>query len=379
MTQAPYRPWPRRSPAVDAEDLRSRLERATGEAARSGFDGILATPGPDLRYLCGYTPASGADRLTVLVLSPGQDPTLVVPRRDERAAAASPAAAALTVVAWDDTDGPYRPLSDLLDPAGVYAVSDSAWARHLLGIERVAPAVVFHPVSEALPMLRALKGEEEVAQLEMAAAAVDFAYADVVQGRFAGRTEQEVTADLARCLYGRGHSRVDAAVATGPSGADPLHTPGHRPIQFGDAVVLRLGGVVDGYRADLVRTVSVGPPSPELHRFHDAVYRAQQAATDAVRPGVPGQDIERAARRVLLDAGHAKAHCAAHGVGLTADEPPWPVEGDVQPLNVGMCFAFEVGVHLTGRFGVRLGDVVTVTRAGRRVLNRAPHELAVVY
>ncbi|GAA3388322.1 M24 family metallopeptidase [Cryptosporangium minutisporangium] len=388
MTQTPYRPRRGRfslsdghGPTELAKDFDGRLERVAADAARAGFQGILVTVGPDLRYLCGYSPPSGADRLTVLVVSAGQPPTLVLPRRDLPAAAAMPVVEPLVIESWDDGESPYQRLIDALDPVGVYAASDSMWARHVVGIERIAPAVVIHPLTEALPMLRALKDEGEVARLAAAAAATDAAYTRILRIQFAGRTEREVAAELSEYLTAYGLSEVVAGVASGPNGADPEHEPASRPIQFGDTVVLRLGGAVEEYRSELVRTVSVGPPGIAVARAHDVLQLAARAAFDVVRPGAPSQEVERAVRRTVVDAGYAEADVryAGHGIGLTADEPPWTVEGEMRPLNVGMCFSVEPGIQLAHGLGARLGDVVAVTRTGARRLGRTEHEVAVVY
>jgi Xaa-Pro aminopeptidase len=110
------------------------------------------------------------------------------------------------------------------------------------------------------------------------------------------------------------------------------------------------------------------------------VRQAQQAAFEAVRPGVPCQEIDRVARAVITDAGYGQhfIHRTGHGIGVTTHEPPYMVEGEDQPLVPGMCFSIEPGIYLAGRFGVRIEDIVTVTDDGGRRLNTTDHGLAVV-
>ncbi|MGW3724458.1 M24 family metallopeptidase, partial [Streptomyces sp. NPDC000851] len=229
--------------------------------------------------------------------------------------------------------------------------------------------------------LRAVKDAHEVERLAAAGAAADAAYRDILSVRFAGRRERDVAADLARRLRAHGHSRVDfTVVGSGPNGANPHHEAGDRMIQDGDMVVLDFGGLKDGYGSDTTRTVHVGEPTAEERRVHDIVRAAQQAAVDAVRPGVACQDIDRVARSVIEDAGYGEyvVHRTGHGIGVTTHEPPYLVAGEEQPLVPGMCFSVEPGICLPGRFGVRIEDIVTCTEHGGRRLNDTPHELAVV-
>jgi len=369
-------------PAFTADDYRARMERVVTDAAAAGFHGgVLVTPGPDLVWLTGYQPTAITERLTMLVLRPGHEPRLLAPVLERPDAEAAAGAAALTIVDWTDGSDPYSAAGELLDPAGRYAVSDSAWAMHLLGLQEWSPATSYQAMSHGMPMLRAVKDANELARLAAAGAAADSTYLEVVGLRFAGRRESQVAADLARLLQEFGHEQVDfTVVGSGPNGANPHHEAGERVIEEGDAVVLDFGGLMHGYGSDTTRTVSVGEPSAELQRVHDIVREAQQAAFEAVRPGIGCQEVDRVARAVITDAGYGEQfiHRTGHGIGVTTHEPPYMVEGEVQPLVPGMCFSIEPGIYLKGRFGVRIEDIVTVTADGGRRLNTTDHGLAVV-
>jgi Xaa-Pro aminopeptidase len=144
--------------------------------------------------------------------------------------------------------------------------------------------------------------------------------------------------------------------------------------------VLDFGGLKHGYGSDTTRTVHVGEPSDEEREVHEIVRTAQQAGFEAVRPGATCQDIDRAARKVIVDAGYGEffIHRTGHGIGLTTHEPPYMVEGEQRPVVPGMCFSVEPGIYLPGRFGVRIEDIVTCTDAGGRRLNNTPHEMRLV-
>ncbi|MEU6347876.1 aminopeptidase P family protein [Streptomyces sp. NPDC047072] len=382
MNEAPAPFAENDAPAPFAEqDYAARMTRTARAAAEAELAGLLVTPGPDMVWLCGYRPPAPAERPTLLVLTPGSEPRLLVPALERPDAEAAPGAGALRVSEWHDGQDPYAAASGLLLPSGRYGVSDTTWALHLLGLQEALPLTTYRALTTVLPMLRAVKDEPEAARLTAAAAAADAAYEEILAVRFAGRRESDVAADLARLLREHGHSQVDfAVVGAGPNGADPHHEAGDRVIEQGDTVVLDFGGLKDGYGSDTTRTVHVGEPTDEERTVHDLVRTAQQAAFEAVAPGVPCQEIDRRARRVVEDAGYGDhfAHRTGHGIGVTTHEPPYLAEGEETPLAPGMCFSIEPGVYLPGRFGVRIEDIVLCTPDGGRRLNTTDHGMAIV-
>jgi Xaa-Pro aminopeptidase len=364
---------------VNAERFAERRRRAVEAAQGAGLAGLLVTPGPDLRYLTGYDPLP-LERLTLLGLPAGRHPFLVVPALERPAADAAPGVEGLEVHAWPDGADPYELVAGLLR-AGRFALTDRTWASHLLALEHATADRRFVAAGAALPLLRAVKDPDEVEALRAAARAADATFADVIRQRFGGRTEAEVAADLGRLLRHHGHDRVEfTIVGSGPNAASPHHEAGGRVLQPGDAVVMDFGGVRDGYCSDLTRTVFVAEPSAEQRTVFDVVRAAQQAAFDAVRPGVLAEEVDRAARSVIAEAGYAERflHRTGHGIGLEVHEPPYLVEGDRTELRPGMTFSDEPGIYLAGRFGVRIEDQVVVTAAGAERLNDAPRELVVV-
>jgi D-alanyl-D-alanine dipeptidase len=367
--------------AFTTQDYAARMARAVDDAVRSGLDGLVVGPGPDLVWLTGYRPTAITERLTALILLAGREPVLIVPVLERPDAAGAPGAPALRLVDWPDGGDPYRVATRHLPPDGTLGISDSAWSIHLLGLQKALPATRYEALSAALPMLRAVKDANELARLATAGAAADSTYREIIGLRFAGRRETEVAADLARLLREFGHEQVDfTVVGSGPNGANPHHEAGERTIQPGDAVVLDFGGLMHGYGSDTTRTVCVGEPSAQIQQVHDIVRTAQQASFEAVRPGIPCAEVDRVARAVIRDAGYGEyfIHRTGHGIGVTTHEPPYMVEGEERLLQPGMCFSIEPGIYLPDRFGVRIEDIVTVTEDGGRRLNNTDHALQVV-
>jgi len=367
--------------AFTNEDFAARTRRVPDSAVEKGLAGVIVTPGPDLVWLTGYRPTAITERLTMLVLSPDNEPTLLVPILERPDAEAAEGAGSLSLVDWADGTDPYETASPLLRSDGAFGISDSAWAMHLLGLQQALPQSSYRSLTDCLPMMRAVKDDNELMRLTAAGSAADATYGEIVKRRFAGRLETEVAADLADLLREFGHEQVDfTVVGSGPNGANPHHEAGDRVIEPGDAVVLDFGGLRYGYGSDTTRTVCVGEPTAEIREVHEVVRQAQQASVDAVQPGVSCQDIDRAARKVITEAGYGEQfiHRTGHGIGLTTHEPPYMVEGEEQPLVPGMCFSVEPGIYLAGRFGVRIEDIVTVTADGGRRLNNTDHGLGFV-
>jgi Xaa-Pro aminopeptidase len=361
-------------------DYAGRLSKASQQIVRSDLDGLIVTPSADLIYLVGYEPPP-LERLTALVLRPGQDPVMVVPELERPRAAASDAARLVQIEFWRDGEGPYDGVARLLQAKGAYGVTDSMWAMHLLGLQTALDDARFVTASPVLSKLRSRKDEGEVQLLSRASRSADETFRRVTGQRMEGRTEAQIAEALASTLVETGH---DAAlfwiVGSGPNGASPHHDSAQREIRGGDPVVLDFGGRMKGYCSDMTRTVSVGEASDELKEVHEIVRQAHEAAFEAVRPGVPAEDIDRAARAVIDEAGYGATfiHRTGHGIGLEEHEAPYLVEGNTEPLQPGMCFSIEPGIYLEGRFGVRIEDIVTVTKDGAERLNHAPRELAVV-
>ncbi len=366
---------------MSADYFAERIARAAEQAAAAGLTGVLVAPGPDLAYFTGYTPDVISERITLLAIQAGREPELIVPSIERAGPEAAPGAGAFRLHDWSDGQDPYAATAQLLDRRGRYAISDSAWAMQLLGLQQQLPESTYVSMTSALPTLRAIKDANEIDRLAAAGAAVDACFDELRQLPFAGRTEAEIAAVLSELLLAHGHSVVEfTLVGSGPGGADPHHHVGHRRIADGDMVVLDFGGIREGYASDTTRTVHVGEPTEREREVYEVVRRAQQAGVEAVAPGVACQEIDRAARKVISEAGFGEQfiHRVGHGIGITVHEPPYMVEGETRPLEPGMCFSVEPGIYFTGEFGVRIEDIVTVTEDGGRRLNNSTRELQIV-
>lgn len=365
------------APAVYA----ARLDRASALAADAGLDAVIVGPGPDLQYLAGVE-GDTIERLTALILGPGIDPTVVVPRMElAKVRSTAVGSLGLAVADWVDGENPYDLVAAAVGSAARVGVSDALPALHVVPIgERLGVRLEL-----ATPVLREgrmIKDAAEVAELRRAGDAIDAVHRRVPEWLRAGRTEREVAADIAAAIVEEGHETVEfVIVGSGPNGADPHHEVSDRVIEDGDIVVVDIGGAVpSGYNSDSTRTYAVGEPSPEATERIAVLVRAQQAAVDAARPGATASEVDAAARQVLADAGLGDAflHRTGHGIGVSVHEEPYIAPGNDLVLREGMAFSIEPGIYFGGEWGARIEDIVVLTADGCERLNTAAHALRAV-
>jgi Xaa-Pro aminopeptidase len=350
------------------------------------LDALIVTTPANIRYLTNHAGSAGT-----LVVTADAVHLLVDFRYQEavRLLQASPSACP-TLRVWPVAASYDEALLDCLAEIGCRAAGFEAghltvarheWLVRTAGARRLTLA--FRSTERIVEQARIIKDDREVAALREAASRltpVALAAFDIVRP---GISERAVAARIEAAIRDAGFERpaFDTIVASGPNGALPHYRAGDRLLERGDLVVLDFGGVLDGYCSDLTRTIAIAPPSAEARRVHQAVRDAQQAAIDAVKPGIATTDVDRAARRVLETHGLGEAfgHGTGHGLGLDVHEEPRVTRprADVAPvpLEPGMVFTIEPGAYLPGWGGVRIEDDVLVTARGCEVLTSVPYAL----
>jgi len=185
-------------------------------------------------------------------------------------------------------------------------------------------------------------------------------------------TEVEVAAEMELTARQAGAEAMSfpTIIASGPRSALPHGRASGQPIKRGGFVVCDFGVILRGYCSDQTRTVWVGDAPKEARDAYAAVREAQQAAVDAVRPGISVGEVDAAARKVLHKAGLGRyfTHSTGHGVGLEIHEAPRVAAGQKEVLQPGMVITIEPGVYFPGKWGVRIEDMVAVTANGCEVL-----------
>lgn len=361
---------------------RDRLRRAAAAASDRGLDALLVTPSPDYLYLLGYR-APAMERLTCLVIPAEGDPILVLPKLEEPMARHELGEMAddIDLATWDETDDPFRIVQGLVGGALRVGIQDQMWARFALRLRAALDPAELVEAGPSMSALRAVKSDDEIARLRAAAEAADDAMRAIAAEPLSGRTEAAVGGRIREHLVAAGHDEAGfAIVASGPNSASPHHTAGDRVIQVGDAIVLDIGGVRDGYCSDTSRTAFVGTPDPEFVALYEVLHEAQRAACEAVRPGVPAAEIDAIARGIIGEAGYGEAfiHRTGHGIGLETHEEPYVVSSNPLPLVAGNAFSVEPGIYIRDTWGARIEDIVICTESGSERLNTSTTELLIV-
>ena len=363
----------------------ARLARVRQAMDDAGVDALLLSQGADLPWLTGYR-AMPLERLTVLVLPHDDEAVLLVPALEAPRVAPEPGVFRLRP--WAETEDPVALACDLLGEPRALGISARAWATTVLDFQRRLPGAAWMDASVVTAPLRAVKDEVEIAALRAAGAAADRVAIALQGGEVAlvGRTEAEVSAEIAERLRAEGHRKVNfSIVGSGPNGASPHHEAGGRRIERLDVVVCDFGGelVLEGevgYCSDITRTVVTGPPNAEVAEAYAVLREAQSQAVAAVAPGVAAEEIDAVARGVIEAAGLGGCfiHRTGHGIGIEEHEDPYLVAGNRTALLPGHAFSVEPGIYFAGRFGMRLEDIVVVGVEGPEALNAADHALVVV-
>ena len=238
------------------------------------------------------------------------------------------------------------------------------------------------PAQSLFTELRACKTEDELKSMREAQAISERALKETLPIITPGMTEREVAAELVyRMLrHGSEGNSFDPIVVTGSKTSLPHGVPGDKIIQAGDFLTMDFGSLKDGYCSDMTRTVAVGSATDEMKNVYAIVLQAQLAGIAAARAGIPGSDIDGAARKLIADAGYGAyfGHGFGHSLGLDIHEDPRLAPTAKTPLPVGAVVSAEPGIYLPGRFGVRIEDVLVLREGGCEVITQAPKDLIIL-
>jgi len=339
-------------------NLRRRLTKA-------GLHGLLVTHLPDLRYLSGFTGSTAAlavTRRSARLFTDGRysaQAAAEVSVAQVEIATGSPAIAAVQWLAA-------QPGVDFagFDPAQTTVAELARWRASLPA--RLRRGFLSELAAPLVEPLRLIKDEDELAVMAEAALVGCMLFEQVLGFIRPGLREIEVAAELehrARLLGAEGMS-FETIVASGARSALPHGRATAALLPRRGFVTLDFGVILRGYCSDMTRTVYLGRPRGNERDAYNAVLEAQEAAVAAVGPGISCADVDEAARSILRRAGLAEAfsHSTGHGVGLEIHEPPRIGAGQTTRLHTGMVVTIEPGVYLEGRFGIRIEDMVAVTR-----------------
>jgi Xaa-Pro dipeptidase len=356
------------------EDFSSRRENARRLLAENKLDAIFIGGGTNLVYFSkvGWWLS---ERVFGVVLSQKKDPVWVCPAFEvERAKELVPAGQEIRV--WDEHESPYAliggVMKDLGAAGGKLGTAPDLRAFEVHGLKRTLPALEIVDGAPITEGCRGVKTPKEIAYMDLANRITKLAYREGFKSLRAGMTTRDLAGAISAATQKLG-SQGGGGPQFGPNTAFPHGSQVQRTLTEGDAVLVDGGCAIEGYRSDVTRTVVFGKPSDKQRKVWDIVRRAQKAALAAARPGATCESVDRAARKVVEDAGFGPgykyfAHRLGHGIGMEGHEYPYLVKGNTLKLEPGMTFSNEPGIYIYGEFGIRTEDCMVVTEDGARHL-----------
>lgn len=370
---------------ITVTDVENRLAKLQTIVRTANLDAVALVPGANLLYLTGLDFHLSERPLIALIPADGE-PSLIIPMLEV------PRLAGLTAFQvrrfeYNDAEG-YAPAFDraakALGLAGKKIGVEGLTMRVLEGklIESHAPGCILEADPEILMRLRLHKSRAEIELMRRAIAISQTALDAVVPMIRPGLTERQIESQLRQAIREAGSEQhaFEPIILSGPNSALPHGTVTDRVVQEGDLLLFDFGAMVDHYPADITRTFAVGPLNPELTKIYNVVLAANEAAIRVAKPGLPAQEVDRAARKVIMDAGYGDffIHRTGHGLGIDIHEEPNMREGNTRLLEPGMVFTVEPGIYLEGKGGVRIEDNVLVTETGVEVLTSYPKSLRII-
>ncbi len=241
---------------------------------------------------------------------------------------------------------------------------------------------ILTPAQDLLDNLRASKDAGELDAMRRAQAVTDGAFRAILNYIRPGLSELEIAARLVYELLRQGGEKLsfDPIVAAGTNGSRPHAVPSRQIVETGMFITLDFGCKVDGYCSDMTRTVALGQPTEEMESVYATVLAAQKAGIRAARAGIPGCEIDAAARQVITEAGYGDffSHGFGHSLGLDIHESPNASSRETKLIPENAVLSAEPGIYLPGRFGVRIEDVLILNENGCENITRSPKDLIVL-
>jgi Xaa-Pro aminopeptidase len=351
-------------------DFQARQKKLREHLATTRFDALLISHLPNIQYLCGFTGSAG-----LLLVEEADSVFFTDVRYDTQAH--DEVKGAKVVIARKAV------LPALGEFLGRRRKRARGWtigleAEHFTIADKnrlaeVRPAGVrLKDAPSVVERARMVKDADELRLIRAAVALGAKLFDRALEVLRPGVKETEVAAEmeLAARRGGAEEMSFPTIIASGARSALPHGRASNQPIARGGFVVCDFGVILSGYCSDQTRTVWVGPVSEDARRPYEAVREAQQAAINAVRPGIPVGEVDAAARKVLRKAGLGRyfTHSTGHGVGLEIHESPRVADGQREILQPGMVITIEPGVYFPGKWGVRIEDMVAVTAGGCEVM-----------
>jgi Xaa-Pro dipeptidase len=358
-------------PISDDERL-ARMEKARRLMAANKIEAMVIEGGSGLAY---FTDVNWwlSERVFAWILPAKGDMAWVCPKFEEDRAREL-IRFGTDIRTWEEDESPYKAIAGVLTDCGLRTgrVGIEERVRFFVfdGLRKVAPALDFVSADPVTIGCRSIKSAAEIALMQRANDITVEAYKAAIAMLREGMTKGDFGANAAAAFQALGVSGGIGA-SFGEQSSYPHGSIKPRTLRAGDIVLMDGGCSVEGYKSDVSRTVVFGTPSQRQRDVWNLERKAQQAAYDVAKPGVPHEAVDAAARKVLTAAGFGPGyelpglpHRTGHGIGLDGHEWTYIVKGNSAPLRPGMCFTDEPMIVIPDEFGVRLEDDIHMTETG---------------
>ena len=363
---------------IERVDFENRHNRARSLMQRERIDSLFLSGSTNLYYFSGIN-MGGGDRLFAMLLPQEGAPVFVCPAFELSRAKERIKYGEDDIRLWEENEDPFKLMGEILRERGI--------GKGIIGIDEDLPYWYYFSLARAVPQakyrnaasitheLRMVKEPKEIALIRRAVEITLEGYNAAFKTLYPGMREEELSQKVALAIRKLGATGGGWG-SFGPASSYPHGTTARYPLKEGAVVLVDGGCRVDNYASDITRTITFGKPKEKVLKVWEMVRRAQLAAIEVVRPGVACQEVDRAARQVVEEAGYGPGykyftHRLGHGMGLKGHEPPYMVEGNTLPLKAGMVFTIEPGIYFPREFGVRLEDDILVTEEGCEVLGNS--------
>jgi Xaa-Pro aminopeptidase len=361
-------------------DFRARQKKLREHLATTRFDALLISHLPNIRYLCGFTGSAG------LLLVEEAGSVFFTDVRYDIQAHEEVKAAKVVIVRTGLLVGVGEWLGRRRKRARGWTIGIEAEHFTVAEKKRLAQArpswVTLKDAPSVIEQARMVKDEDELNRIRAAVALGAGLFERALEVLRPGVKETEVAGEMEYAARRRGAEEMSfpTIIASGARSALPHGRASDQRIAAGGFVVCDFGVILAGYCSDQTRTVWVGPVPAEARQAYEAVRESQQAAIEAVRPGVTVGSVDEAARKVLRKArlGRYFTHSTGHGVGLEIHEAPRVAAGQSEILQPGMVITIEPGVYFPGKWGLRIEDMVAVTASSCEILTPTSKDLLAI-
>ena len=286
------------------------------------------------------------------------------------------------LLTYSDSDNPIDLLADVLIDEKTIGIDEKWQAGFFLELLNLSKNYLFKNVSPLIASLRMVKDEEEIKHMKVSSEINDKTMEKVIKVVPEMLSERLLAKAVKNIFEREGADNIsfEPIVAYGLNAADPHHVPDSTKIKDGDAVVIDIGCIKNHYCSDMTRTVFFGNPVDTFKRIYDIVLEANLKAIDCIKPGIKACEIDKVAREVITKRGYGDyfIHRTGHGVGIEIHEMPYISSNSEVILEAGMIFSIEPGIYLPNVGGVRIEDLVLVTKNGCEILNNYSKSLTIV-